>query len=88
MSRGTCSRCGAEESIFWYPYGFAVSPLPSIRDNTIDRTQYFTLCDKCQREFTDFMYNGKWPSMDLDPEKLKEIMDEPPIIIPTAEDYQ
>lgn len=89
MSKGTCSRCGAEKSIFWYPYGFAVSPLPSIRDSTIDRAQYFTLCDKCQQEFTDFMHNEKWLSMDLDPEKLKEMMDDKaPIIIPTAEDYQ
>ena len=50
MSKGTCSRCGTEESIFWYPYGFAVSPLPSVRDCSLDRTQYFTLCDKCQHE--------------------------------------
>lgn len=84
MSRGTCSRCGAEESIFWYPYGFAVAPLPSIRDNTINRTQYFTLCDKCQQEFTDFMHNEKWPFFDV--EKVKEMMDNSkPVILPNEE---
>lgn len=88
MSRGTCSRCGSEESIFWYPYGFAVAPLPSVRDCTVDRAQYFTLCDKCQQEFTEFMHNNKWPSLDLDPEKLKEMIDNQPLIVPTAEGKQ
>lgn len=50
MSLGTCARCGAEESIFWYPYGFATG------STSYDRIQYFCLCDKCQREFVDFMY--------------------------------
>ena len=56
MSLGTCTRCGAEESIFWYPYGFAMAPVPTIADRTFDRAQYFTLCDKCQQEFVDFMH--------------------------------
>ena len=88
MIKGMCSRCGTETSIFWYPYGFAVSPLPSVRDCSLDRTQYFTLCDKCQHEFTEFMQNVKWPPSDLDPKKLKELMDDQPLIVPTAEDYQ
>ncbi len=86
MSRGTCSRCGAEESIFWYPYGFGVAPIPSIVDRTIDRAQYFTLCDKCQREFTEFMQNTNYPFFDA--ESLKKMLDEKPMTIPTPEEYQ
>lgn len=50
MSLGTCVRCGAEESMFWYPYAFGMG------STNYDRTQYFTLCDKCHQEFVDFMY--------------------------------
>ncbi len=52
---GKCSRCGAEESMFWYPYAFGVAPIPSVTDRYVDRGQYFTLCDSCQHAFTDFM---------------------------------
>ena len=88
MNRGTCSRCGAEESMFWYPYAFGMAPIPTIADRTIDRAQYFTLCDKCQQEFTEFMHDKRWPSLDIDPDKLKELLDSQPLIIPTAEEYQ
>lgn len=52
---GKCSRCGTEESMFWYPYAFGVAPIPSVTDRYVDRGQYFTLCDGCQHAFTDFM---------------------------------
>ena len=86
MTRSTCSRCGAEESMFWYPYAFGMAPIPSVVDRNIDRAQYFNLCDKCQQEFVDFMHNEKWPN--FDPEKLKEMIESSPIIIPSTEDYQ
>ena len=59
MSLGICTRCGAEESVFWYPYAFAMAPAPTTMDRTFDRAQYFTLCDKCQKEFVDFMHGVK-----------------------------
>ena len=52
---GKCSRCGTEESMFWYPYAFGVAPSPSVTDRYVDRGQYFTLCDDCQHAFIDFM---------------------------------
>ena len=86
MSKGTCSRCGAEESFLWYPYGFGMPTVPSVVDRSFDRTQYFTLCDKCQQEFTEFMHNTDYPF--LSTEKLKELIDSKPVIIPTPEEYQ
>ena len=57
MTLGTCIRCGAEESMFWYPFAFGVAPIPSsMADRSYDRAQYYSLCDKCYREFIDFMY--------------------------------
>lgn len=55
MMRGKCDRCGTERSTFWYPYGFAVAPIPGVADRTMDRAQYFTLCDECQTDLIDFM---------------------------------
>ncbi len=52
---GKCSRCGAEDSMFWYPYAFGVAPIPNIADRTVDRCQYFMLCDDCQVDFVNFM---------------------------------
>ena len=52
MSLGTCARCGAEESMFWYPYAFWTGT------TSYERMQNFTLCDKCHQEFVDFMYKG------------------------------
>ena len=83
---GKCSRCGTEESMFWYPYAFGVAPIPSVADHNINRAQYFNLCDRCQQEFTEFMQNTDYPF--LSAEKLKELIDRKPVIIPTAEDYQ
>ena len=83
---GKCSRCGAEDSMFWYPYAFGVAPIPSVVDHNIDHAQYFNLCDKCQQEFTDFMHNERWPYFDI--EKLKEMTDKSPIFIPTPEEYK
>lgn len=87
MSKGTCSRCGAEESMFWYPYAFGVAPIPSVVERNIDRAQYFNLCDKCQQEFVDFMHNEKWPSFDTE-KVLKELADSKPMFIPTPEEYK
>ena len=69
----TCRRCGAEDSMFWFPYAFGVAPIPSPAERVIDRCQYFMLCDKCQQDFVDFMHNKRWPFFDAD--KLKEMMD-------------
>ena len=81
---GKCSRCGAEESMFWYPYAFGMAPIPSVVDCNIDHAQYFNLCDKCQQEFIEFMRNEKWPN--LDPEKLKKMIgDIEPIPTPIIE---
>ena len=91
MSRDTCGRCGAEESIFWYPYAFGMAPIPSVVDRTIDRAQYFTLCDECQREFVDFMHNAKRDApedADIDVEKIKELINGTTVIVPTAEEYK
>lgn len=74
-TRGECSRCGAEDSMFWYPYAFGVAPLPgpaavgpSYRD-----CQFYCLCDKCQQDFIEFMHNKSWPF--FDGEKLAEMME-------------
>ena len=83
MTKGTCTRCGAEESIFWYPYAFTMAPIPSVVDRNFDRAQYFNLCDKCQQEFVDFMHNKHWPFFDA--EKLKELMDDSKPMIFTPE---
>ena len=56
MTGGKCDRCGAEESMFWYPYAFGVAPIPDpASGRTYDRCQYFMLCDVCQEQFTRFM---------------------------------
>lgn len=87
-----CSRCGTEESMFWYPYAFGVAPIPSVVDRNIDHAQYFNLCDKCQQEFVMlFMRNAKELNCidaEIDVEKLKKLINEQPIIIPRAEDYE
>ena len=86
-----CSRCGAEDSMFWYPYAFGVAPIPSVVDRCTDRAQYFNLCDKCQRGFVDFMHNTKlviYPEHDIDTKKLEEMIKGQPVIIPGPEDYQ
>lgn len=86
-----CSRCGAEDSMFWYPYAFGVAPIPSVADRNIDRAQYYNLCDKCQQEFVEFMRNAKelnFIDAVIDVEKLKELLDKPPIIIPAPEEYK
>ena len=84
----TCSRCGVEDSMFWYPYAFGMAPIPSVTaDRCIDRAQYFTLCDKCQQRFTEFMNNRDWPFYDR--EKLLKMVDESrpmPIITKEAEE--
>lgn len=75
MTCGKCTRCGAEDSMFWYPYAFGVAPIPNPADprGLLDRTQYFMLCDKCQQEFTDFMHKiGPW----FDAGKLKKLLDD------------
>ena len=85
MIGGKCSRCGAEDSMFWYPYAFGVAPIPSPTDRCIDRSQYFNLCDKCQHDFVEFMHNKKWPFFDVD--KLKEQLDNTkPIIVQEAKE--
>ena len=81
-----CSRCGTEESIFWYPYAFGVAPIPSVVDRNIDRTQYFNLCDKCQQEFTEFMLNTNYPFIDA--EKLKKLIENEPIVPYYPEEHQ
>lgn len=85
MTRGTCARCGAEESIFWYPYAFAVIPVPEPASVRLPDCQRYALCDKCQQDFIEFMRNKRWPFFDA--EKLKEMMAaEPmPIIVPAQE---
>ena len=53
---GKCSRCGAEESMFWYPYAFGVAPIPVPAGTMSSRdTQFYILCDKCQMDFIRFM---------------------------------
>lgn len=86
MTCGKCSRCGADDSMFWYPYAFGVAPIPSGPERLVDRSQYFMLCDKCQQDFVDFMHNKRWPF--FDGEKLKEMMDaEPmPIVVPEVKE--
>ena len=60
MTGGKCSRCGAEDSMFWYPYAFGVAPIPSVVDRAIDRCQYFQLCDRCQGQFVTFMRSSHY----------------------------
>lgn len=50
-----CYRCGGEKSKFWYPYAFGMACIPNITDHSIDRSQYFMLCDVCQAAFVRFM---------------------------------
>lgn len=84
MTGGKCARCGAEDSMFWYPYAFGVAPIPSVTDRCVDRCQYFNLCDKCQQEFVDFMHNKKWPFFDAD--KIKQMMENTkPVILTDPE---
>lgn len=92
MTKGICARCGAEDSMFWYPYAFGVAPIPSVVDRGIDRSQYFMLCDKCQMDFVNFMHNRGpviFNMKDMDPEELKKLMDEMvpgPLIVPEYKD--
>ena len=87
MSKGMCSRCGTDESMFWYPYAFGVAPIPYVAaDRNIDRTQYFNLCDKCQQEFTEFMQNTNYPFIDA--EKLKKLIENEPIVPYYPEEHQ
>ena len=88
---GECNRCGAKDSMFWYPYAFGVVPIPVVADHHIDRAQYYQLCDKCQQEFVEFMYNAKRDASedaDIDAKKLEEMIKGQPVIIPGPEDYQ
>lgn len=55
MTRGKCSRCGAEESIFWYPYAFALVPIPDAATRQLPDCQRFMLCDICQQGMINFM---------------------------------
>ena len=73
MMCGKCDRCGTEQSTFWYPYGFAVAPIPNIADRCTDRAQYFTLCDECQTDLINFMRMKI--TQYYDPAKLKRIME-------------
>ena len=77
MTGGICARCGANDSMFWYPYAFGVAPIPSVTDPRIDRSQYFMLCDDCRMKFTEFMRNKSYPFFDT--EKLKKMMDSEPM---------
>ncbi len=73
-----CNRCGAEDSMFWYPYAFGVAPFPDpVSGRIYDNAQRFMLCDRCQEQFVDFMRNKRWPWFDS--EKLKEAMDSEPL---------
>ena len=78
MRTGRCERCGAEDSMFWYPYAFGVAPIPSVTDRCVDRCQYFQLCDSCQAAFVDFM-KMKIDNPYFDTKKLKELMDSEPM---------
>lgn len=85
MTGGKCARCGADDSMFWYPYAFGVAPIPSVTDPRIDRSQYFMLCDDCQMKFTAFMRNKIYPFFDA--EKLNKMMDETkPVILPEVDE--
>ena len=55
MTGGKCARCGAEESVFWYPYAFGVAPVPDITSHMIMDCQRYMLCDVCQEQFMRFM---------------------------------
>jgi len=58
MTGGKCSRCGAEDSMFWYPYAFGVAPLPNIGAMSYKDCQFYVLCDRCQTQFVTFMHTG------------------------------
>ena len=91
MTKGECTRCGAEDSMFWYPYAFGVAPIPAV-DRSVDRSQYFMLCDKFQMDFVNFMHNRGpviFNTKEMDPEELKRLMDEMgpgPLIVPEYKD--
>ena len=58
MTCGKCSRCGCEESTFWYPYAFGVQAFPSASERGLlsyRDSQYYVLCDRCQMAFIRFM---------------------------------
>ena len=56
MTCGKCSRCGCEESTFWYPYAFGVQAFsPAERGLSYRDSQYYVLCDRCQMDFIRFM---------------------------------
>ena len=86
MTGGKCARCGAEDSMFWYPYAFGIAPIPDVRTNLLADCQRYMLCDKCQTDFIDFMRNEKWPW--FDPKKLAEMMEnaEPMPFIPEVKE--
>ena len=51
-----CTRCGTEDSVFWYPYSFAVTLYREpVTGDRYDVTQRFTLCDRYQCDFVKFM---------------------------------
>ncbi len=81
MRSGGCARCGAEDSMFWYPYAFGVAPIPSVTDRCVDRSQYFMLCDSCQAAFVDFMRMKIEIKMNphCDIESLKKALDGRPM---------
>ena len=56
MIGGKCSRCGADDSMFWYPYAFGMIPISSMERPNLDRSEYFMLCDSCQAAFVNFMH--------------------------------
>lgn len=81
MTKGICTRCGAEESVFWYPYAFGVAPIPVPAGTMSSRdSQFFILCDKCQTEFIKFMNmkpSGYYIKKDADYEdSIREVMDQ------------
>ena len=80
MTAGRCARCGAEDSMFWYPYAFGIAPIPDGRP-LVDCQRYM-LCDKCQTEFIRFMnmkpsgYYIKKDVKDEDINYIREVMDQ------------
>ena len=89
MTAGICARCGAKDSMFWYPYAFGVAPIPSVTDSRIDRSQYFMLCDDCQVRFVDFMKMKIEIKMNpyYDVNNLKKRVDETePVIVPEVKE--
>ena len=80
MTAGRCARCGAEDSMFWYPYAFGIAPIPDGRP-LVDCQRYM-LCDRCQTEFIRFMnmnpsgYYIKKDVKDEDINYIREVMDQ------------